>query len=845
MGYPQADELHPLHSMYLIIEITNNSNAKVHFFPNRVASVPKSSKQAYTHSSFAYSTLTASISLKFLIAVHARDPPIIFIMPRLFHRLEFLCPLLLLPLLLSGKSAVQIDLEEARPVIQLDHLLGTNLALWHEPSDIAKPGFRNYLEDWAPGLIRLPGGSWSNEYFWNGHGVRTGPQTFNHEAFQNGAWQIDYSDYAPGFRVHGTGRELSDYHGVLDVRFQHELAESFGADQMVTVNVGTGTPEMAVEWLQWTRKEGYSVPYWEIGNELNGQWETGHFLPDGRHMTGELYAQRFLEYAKALKEVDPAAKTGGPASSDLSLAFVEELIRDAGDLLDFVSFHAYPVGVQRSDVLAQFEDIQLLRDALTQIRQWKKRYQPERYSEIEIGITEWNMKVNEDRDTADLVNTLWSCAWIGAMMEGEVTLSNQWDLFTRTAEGGHGAFYPEADRVIPTGIYWAQYLWSHHMGNRFIPLEKASVPDDLEVFATLSSKGLHLMTINPSREKSVPFQFTLPSGHSWEPNARLATLSHREYFWNPHAHRPEWSHPPCLQTVPLKKTLSVEIPPFSVRVIEIPFEGNAMAAGKSVEESDPVSLRLILPDEAPSDLPLEGWVVAWNEKKDRPHLNPPNRVQIKLKQGNRTEQIDLQLSRSVGSFFWRGSGPGILSITASSGRKSIQKAVTLTAVESRPRILWTFDNPIGEWGVQSTFGVGMEPSVKPNEFVAEAILEKSMPAANADILLQFSEFPDDLPKERIGGLVLEIQTDPTTRFEDDEALVNIVLQSEADHWMPLAAIPLKEMRGHWKHLEIPITDPRRLKAMARLYSVRFVLQSESPVTGNIYFDNIGFLLRGQ
>ena len=43
--------------------------------------------------------------------------------------------------------------------------------------------------------------------------------------------------------------------------------------------------------------------------------------------------------------IDPDIHLGGPACSDLSLSFVEELIRDGGEAVDFISLHAYPVGV--------------------------------------------------------------------------------------------------------------------------------------------------------------------------------------------------------------------------------------------------------------------------------------------------------------------------------------------------------------------------------------------------------------------------------------------------------------------------------------------------------------------
>jgi hypothetical protein len=105
------------------------------------------------------------------------------------------------------------------------------------------------------------------------------------------------------------------------------------------------------------------------------------------------------------------------------------------------------------------------------------------------------------------------------------------------------------------------------------------------------------------------------------------------------------------------------------------------------------------------------------------------------------------------------------------------------------------------------------------------------------------QLPQDLSKERIGGVVGEMQASPDFATDDPNARVNIVLQSEADHWMVVGSIPLESMRGEWEHFKFEVDDPRRLKAMARLYAVRYQIESEAPVTGRIYFDNLGFLLR--
>ena len=148
--------------------------------------------------------------------------------------------------------------------------------------------------------------------------------------------------------------------------------------------------------------------YWEVGNELNGDWELGHRLPDGSSMDGTIYAHRFVEFAKAMHAVDPDIHLGGPACSDLSLSFVEELIRDGGEAVDFISIHAYPVGVNTRKNADKFAAVSDLRKAIKRVNGWISKYQPQRIDEIEIGISEWNIKVNEDRDTTNLISALWS-----------------------------------------------------------------------------------------------------------------------------------------------------------------------------------------------------------------------------------------------------------------------------------------------------------------------------------------------------------------------------------------------------------------------------------------------------
>ena len=308
---------------------------------------------------------------------------------------------------------------------------------------------------------------------------------------------------------------------------------------MVTVNVGSGTPQVAAEWVKWANQiKGYGVKFWEVGNELNGDWELGHRLADGTNMTGAVYAQRFNAFAAAMHAVDPDIHLGGPACSDLNLEFVEELIRGGGDALDFVSIHAYPVGVNTKKSAEKFAAIEDLRRAVERINYWIEKYQPARSDEIEIGVSEWNIKVNEDRDTAELINALWSAIWIGTMFEEGVDFANQWDLTTYTAEGGHSAFSIDETNmtVEPKAQYWALWMWSNLMGEEML---SSTLTGDSRVksFVTRTKDGLQIMMVNTSEDDEV--SVTLEGINV--KRAPLYSYTSSEYFWDPQAKRPLWS----------------------------------------------------------------------------------------------------------------------------------------------------------------------------------------------------------------------------------------------------------------------------------------------------------------
>ena len=114
----------------------------------------------------------------------------------------------------SVDATLSIDLDEVIQTADPHRLTGTNLSLWSRLPIIENANFQEAIRDWHPGSIRIPGGSWSNEYYWNGNGVRIGGNGHGVENFDlskqhaDGSWKVDYSEYKKGFRLHGEEGQL-------------------------------------------------------------------------------------------------------------------------------------------------------------------------------------------------------------------------------------------------------------------------------------------------------------------------------------------------------------------------------------------------------------------------------------------------------------------------------------------------------------------------------------------------------------------------------------------------------------------------------------------------------------
>ncbi|MFD2329983.1 alpha-L-arabinofuranosidase C-terminal domain-containing protein [Cohnella sp. GCM10020058] len=178
--------------------------------------------------------------------------------------------------------------------------------------------------DLNAGMMRLAG-NYISAYHWE-HGV--GP-VLERPVMYNEAW----------------GGWTSKYFGTDEfIGFCRALQ----VEPLICVNDGSGTPEEAAQWVEYCNggidtpmgalraangyPEPYRVRYWEIGNEVWGQWQVGT-------CSAKRFGERCVAFAQAMKAADPAVTllACGHTEQDWNRAVLDI----AGEHIDFLTLHLY------------------------------------------------------------------------------------------------------------------------------------------------------------------------------------------------------------------------------------------------------------------------------------------------------------------------------------------------------------------------------------------------------------------------------------------------------------------------------------------------------------------------
>ncbi len=295
-------------------------------------------------------------------------------------------------------------------------IFGTNVewiregnGLWNTAQDRLDPGIVAMSEAAGIRMIRFPGGVWSDTYDWrDGIGEHAARPTTRHIADQEESSRHDI----------GTPEIVA-------------FASRIGAELMITVNAGHGTPEQAAAWAAHIRDiYGPSIaPVWEIGNELYMEDDMS-----GGSMSPESYAEKLRAFAVAIRAELPAARIAGiglvnygPYRFNAHGDWNKVVLSRAGDVIDVFAVHnAYAPLVVESSTRRWAEVYRAMMAAPVSIAQnlldtaalIDDSVSPDGRGRIAIAVTEWGPSFSYDPKNPyfDHVKTLGSAVFVSRML---------------------------------------------------------------------------------------------------------------------------------------------------------------------------------------------------------------------------------------------------------------------------------------------------------------------------------------------------------------------------------------------------------------------------------------------
>ena len=704
-------------------------------------------------------------------------------------------------------------------------LLGLNIATYNHSGDFSSQT-QALLNDLSLGLIRIPGGSVSDHFYWNGHGVVTGATSVDQNKYLDGYWQVDFSDYQPGFSIDKRQWwKAFPQHVKLDAKEMHEITLRHPmASNYVTVNAGTGTAELAAEWVKWAKKNHYRVSYWEIGNELNGEWEAGHYHLCGNVMTAELYAARYLEFAKAMKAVDPTIKIGGPSTDITHSDYTSVLLEKAGNYVDFISFHSYSTRDSLEKEESLFQKPREVAKSAAILRQQIKTHQPQREGKIELSISEWNSKLPQDHHSYEIFNGLWFSAYIGEMFKSGIHSATMWDTFSSNPNGGHGLLFKQNGQFEPTSRYWAFWLWSHHMGDTLLSSHTAKEVLPLYQYVTKTEDGLSIMLINTSSTEDLEINLDFKN-YSIEPMATLVEFGPRQYFWNPHAQKIEWNQKPSVQPILTTKLKNHPLAPQTINIIKV----------KNQRQPDP-TLELVLPSTHPWDVPLKGYVKIQNPNRSGAYQGSiSSKASLKCSEADLGDNV-IRVSEGIGAFSIKAQKPGPVEVMASWNHLSTTQQIQFLPVTLRFEPWWDFNTTPNPSALSSSFKFELNQQLKVH-------LKASAITPPQNKFFQLGGFPKEKSPKAIGGIQLDLALSEGFSCQDREAELVFALQSDGAYWIPLGNQKISGLSTTQRTISFEISDKSYLEFMNKVFCIFSAINCNGSVSGTISVDNLGFLMR--
>jgi len=225
------------------------------------------------------------------------------------------------------------------------------------------------------------------------------------------------------------------------------------------------------------------VKWWQIGNET-----------ELKGWSYKYYVKVYKFIAPRLKKIDPSIVIGGPVNCSPNIGWAGELLREAGPLVDFLSYHQYgysePFDSPSNYVMGKTPKYM---NAVSRYR--KETFKLAKNRNLPVIVTEANTNPRYQRPagTDPRIRTMFNAAWYMSAIN-QFVMGGGRSMCYFTIDGGFGACHYKRGKFTLFPIYHAIWLFRRMGHGKVIPV-KSSLPL-VEAYAFLDGKVKRLIVIN-------------------------------------------------------------------------------------------------------------------------------------------------------------------------------------------------------------------------------------------------------------------------------------------------------------------------------------------------------------
>lgn len=423
---------------------------------------------------------------------------------------------------IPSSTSVTVNIDAGTIITKIPgSLFGDNSNIWM--TQIVKENLlMNYLTNLHPKIIRFPGGSISDMFFWNAQpGV---PPDDVPDSLLDSNGNPSLPDYWFGKNAESWTLSVDNYYNLL---------QQTGSQGIITVNYayaryGTSAdPVAAAAHLaaDWVRYDNGRTKYWEIGNEDNGTWEASYRIDlsknkDGQPqiITGDLYGKHYNVFADSMRaaaqEIGATIYIGAqllevqPASWQTATdqTWNAGVLAKVNTSSDFYIIHSYFTPYQ-TNATADIILNTAISNPSAMMTFLNSSFSNAGATVKPVALTEWNITSQGSMQEVSFINGMHAAILLGEALQNKYGLTARWDLANGWNSGNDMGLFNIGDE--PGVVKWNArpayyYLYYFHkmIGDRSL---KSTVTGSTNVLSFASSfssgeKGVILVNIGTTAQ---------------------------------------------------------------------------------------------------------------------------------------------------------------------------------------------------------------------------------------------------------------------------------------------------------------------------------------------------------